>query len=89
MSGSWAARAIWRASVAPPPFKAFHDHSTLNPLAFGKTDLKHMLAKMCDALLNRHAFGAVVVGAAGRFLKYKAAEAAITGCDPTIVVNRM
>ena len=48
-----------------------------------------MLAKMCDALLNRHAFGAVVVGAAGRFLKYKAAEAAITGCDPTIVVNRM
>jgi photoactive yellow protein len=62
--------------------------STLKTVAFGKSDLENVLAKMDDAQLNKLAFGAVELDASGRILKYNAVEGAITGRDPKAVVGK-
>jgi photoactive yellow protein len=64
---------------------------TIQPLeriAFGKTDIENVLAKMNDTQLNQLAFGAVEVDATGKILKYNAAEGAITGRDPKAVIGK-
>jgi photoactive yellow protein len=62
--------------------------STMNTVAFGKSDVENVLAKMDEAQLNKLAFGAVEVDAGGRILKYNAVEGAITGRDPKTVVGK-
>ena len=62
--------------------------STLKTIAFGKSDVENVLAKMDDAQLNKLAFGAVEIDASGRILKYNAVEGTITGRDPKAVVGK-
>jgi photoactive yellow protein len=62
--------------------------NTLKTVAFGKSDVENVLAKMDDAQLNKLAFGAIELDAAGRILKYNAVEGAITGRDPKAVVGK-
>jgi photoactive yellow protein len=62
--------------------------STLKTVAFGKSDVENVLAKMDDAQLNKLAFGAVEIDAGGRIIKYNAVEGAITGRDPKTVVGK-
>ncbi len=61
---------------------------TLDTVAFGKTDIENVLAKMDNRQLDALAFGAIEVDKAGRILKYNAAEGAITGRDPKAVVGK-
>jgi photoactive yellow protein len=60
----------------------------MKTVAFGKSDLANVLAKMDDAQLDKLAFGAVELDATGRIVKYNAVEAAITGRDPRAVVGK-
>ena len=61
---------------------------TLKTVAFGKSDVENVLAKMDASQLNKLAFGAVELDASGRILKYNAVEGAITGRDPKAVVGK-
>lgn len=61
---------------------------TLKTVAFGKSDVDNVLAKLNDAQLDQLAFGAIELDASGRILKYNAVEGAITGRDPKAVVGR-
>ncbi|MBC7941015.1 MAG: photoactive yellow protein [Chitinophagaceae bacterium] len=60
----------------------------MTTIAFGKSDVENVLAKMGDAQLDKLAFGAVELDASGRILKYNAVEGAITGRDPKTVVGK-
>ena len=60
----------------------------MDTLAFGKTDVANVLSKMNDAQLNKLAFGAIELDAAGKILKYNAVEGAITGRDPSAVIGK-
>ena len=62
--------------------------ATANTTAFGKTDVENVLAKMTDSQLNKLAFGAIELDAAGKVLKYNAVEGAITGRDPKAVIGK-
>ena len=62
--------------------------ATMDTLAFGKTDVENVLSKMNDAQLNKLAFGAIELDAAGKILKYNAVEGAITGRDPSAVIGK-
>lgn len=62
--------------------------ATMNTLNFGKTDIENVLSKMNDAQLNKLAFGAIELDAAGKILKYNAVEGAITGRDPKSVIGK-
>ena len=62
--------------------------ATMNTLAFGKTDVENVLSNMNDAQLNKLAFGAIELDAAGKILKYNAVEGAITGRDPKAVIGK-
>ena len=62
--------------------------ATMDTLAFGKTDVANVLSKMNDAQLNKLAFGAIELDAAGKILKYNAVEGAITGRDPSAVIGK-
>ena len=62
--------------------------ATANSTAFGKTDVENVLSKMNDAQLNKLAFGAIELDAAGKILKYNAVEGAITGRDPKAVIGK-
>ena len=62
--------------------------STMKTVAFGKSDVENVLAKMNDAQFNKLAFGAVELDASGRIIKYNAVEGAITGRDPKAVVGK-
>lgn len=62
--------------------------ATMNTVAFGKTDVENVLSKMNDAQLNKLAFGAIELDAAGKILKYNAVEGAITGRDPKAVIGK-
>jgi photoactive yellow protein len=62
--------------------------TTLETVAFGKTDVENVLSKMNAAELNELAFGAIELDGAGRILKYNAVEGAITGRDPKTVVGK-
>ena len=62
--------------------------ATANPTAFGKTDVENVLSKMTDAQLNKLAFGAIELDAAGKIIKYNAVEGAITGRDPKAVIGK-
>jgi photoactive yellow protein len=62
--------------------------ATMSTLAFGKTDVENVLSKMNDAQLNKLAFGAIELDAAGKILKYNAVEGAITGRDPKAVIGK-
>lgn len=62
--------------------------STMKTVAFGKSDVENVLAKMDGAQLDKLAFGAVELDAQGRIIKYNAVEGAITGRDPKTVVGK-
>ena len=62
--------------------------ATANSTDFGKTDVENVLAKMTDTQLNKLAFGAIELDAAGKILKYNAVEGAITGRDPKAVIGK-
>ena len=62
--------------------------STLEIVAFGKSDVENTLAKMSDKQLNELAFGAIEVDGTGKILKYNATEGAITGRDPKAVIGQ-
>lgn len=62
--------------------------ATLQTVAFGKTDVENVLSNMSDAQLNKLAFGAIELDAAGKILKYNAVEGAITGRDPQAVIGK-
>lgn len=62
--------------------------NTMKTLAFGKADVENVLAKMDASQLDKLAFGAVEVDAAGRIIKYNAVEGAITGRDPKLAVGK-
>jgi photoactive yellow protein len=61
---------------------------TLDTVAFGKTDIENVLARMNEADLNQLAFGAVEVDRTGKVLKYNATEGAITGRDPKAMIGK-
>jgi len=60
----------------------------MDTVAFGKTDVENVLSKMNDTQLNKLAFGAIELDAAGKILKYNAVEGAITGRDPKEVIGK-
>ena len=62
--------------------------ASLDTVSFGKNDIENSLSKMNDAQLNELSFGAIEVDAAGKILKYNAAEGAITGRDPKAAVGK-
>lgn len=62
--------------------------ATMETVAFGKTDVANVLAKMNDTQLNKLAFGAIELDAAGKILKYNEVEGAITGRDPKAVIGK-
>lgn len=62
--------------------------SSLKTVAFGKSDVENVLAKMDGKQLDKLAFGAVELDAQGRIIKYNAVEGAITGRDPKTVVGK-
>lgn len=62
--------------------------TTLKTVAFGKTDVENVLAKMNSAQLNKLAFGAIELDASGRIIKYNAVEGAITGRDPKTMIGK-
>ena len=62
--------------------------ATLQTVAFGKSDVENALSKMSDAQLNKLAFGAIELDAAGKILKYNAIEGEITGRDPKAVIGK-
>ena len=62
--------------------------ATMDTVAFGKTDVENVLSKMNDGQLNKLAFGAIELDAAGKILKYNAVEGAITGRDPKAVIGK-
>ena len=67
---------------------ALQPASSIKTVAFGKSDVENVLAKMDDAQLNKLAFGAVELDASGRIVKYNAVEGAITGRDPKTMIGR-
>jgi photoactive yellow protein len=60
----------------------------LNVVAFGKDDIENVLGKMSEVEINRLAFGAVQLDAAGKILTYNAAEASITGRTAATVIGK-
>lgn len=60
----------------------------LKTVAFGKTDVENVLAKMNSAQLNKLAFGAIELDASGHIIKYNAVEGAITGRDPKTMIGK-
>jgi photoactive yellow protein len=62
--------------------------NSLKTVAFAKSDVENVLAKMDDAQLNKLAFGAIELDAGGRIIKYNAVEGAITGRDPKAVIGK-
>jgi photoactive yellow protein len=62
--------------------------TSIKTVAFGKSDVENVLAKMDDAQLNKLAFGAVELDASGRIIKYNAVEGAITGRDPKSMIGK-
>jgi len=62
--------------------------TTLKTVAFGKTDVENVLAKMNSAQFNKLAFGAIELDASGRIIKYNAVEGAITGRDPKTMIGK-
>ena len=60
----------------------------LSVIAFGKNDIDNVLGKLSSAEIDRLAFGAVQLDAAGTILKYNAAEAGITGRSAAAVIGR-
>lgn len=62
--------------------------ATMQYVEFGTSDIENALGKMSTSEIDRLAFGAVQLDAAGRILQYNAAEGAITGRDPKAVVGK-
>lgn len=60
----------------------------LNVVAFGKDDIENVLGTMTEVEINRLAFGAVQLDAAGKILTYNAAEAGITGRAAATVLGK-
>lgn len=55
---------------------------------FGSDDIENALAKMGSGELDDLAFGAIQLDAAGKIMKYNAAEGGITGRDPKSVIGK-
>ena len=57
-------------------------------IEFGKDDIENALRNISDDQLNRLAFGAIQLDAAGKILQYNATEGSITGRDPKAVIGK-
>jgi photoactive yellow protein len=57
-------------------------------IEFGKQDIENALNGLSQAGIDKLAFGAIQLDAAGQILQYNAAEGAITGRDPKAVIGR-
>lgn len=62
--------------------------SSLELIAFGKTDIDNVMSRLKDADINKLAFGAIELDKNGVVLKYNAAEGAITGRNPASVIGK-
>lgn len=60
----------------------------LDIIAFGKTDIENVLAKLSGKDIDKLAFGAIELDKNGTVLKYNSAEGAITGRDPAAVIGK-
>lgn len=60
----------------------------LHVIAFGKDDIDNVMGTLSNVEIDRLAFGAVQLDAAGKILKYNAAEAGITGRNAANVIGR-
>jgi photoactive yellow protein len=55
---------------------------------FGKADIDNVMARLGGKDIDKLAFGAIQLDAAGRIMQYNAAEGAITGRDPKAVIGK-
>jgi len=60
----------------------------LEIIAFGKTNIENVLAKLSNKDFDKLAFGAIELDKNGTVLKYNSAEGAITGRDPATVIGK-
>lgn len=60
----------------------------LDIIAFGKTDIENVLAKLSGKDIDKLAFGAIELDKNGTVLKYNSAEGAITGRNPAAVIGK-
>ncbi|MDB5919906.1 MAG: photoactive yellow protein [Massilia sp.] len=60
----------------------------LEIIAFGKTDIENVMAKLSGKDIDKLAFGAIELDKNGTVLKYNSAEAAIAGRDPATVIGK-
>jgi photoactive yellow protein len=60
----------------------------MNIVAFGKSDIDNVLARMTAREVDQLAFGAVQLDARGTILQYNAAEAGITGRKAEEVIGK-
>lgn len=55
---------------------------------FGSNDIENTLAKMSSGQLDKVAFGAIELDAAGKIIQYNSAEGDITGRNPSEVIGK-
>lgn len=60
----------------------------LELIGFGKSDIDNVLNKMSSKDIDQLAFGAIELDKNGTVLKYNAAEGAMTGRDPSMVIGK-
>ena len=61
---------------------------TMTRIEFGQDDLDNIMAGLSPDEIDRLAFGAIQLDAAGKVLSFNATESAITGRDPASVIGR-
>lgn len=61
---------------------------TMTRVEFGQDDLDNIMASLSPDEIDRLAFGAIQLDAAGKVLSFNATESAITGRDPASVIGR-
>jgi photoactive yellow protein len=55
---------------------------------FGRDDIDNIIAKLPPGSIDRLAFGAIALDAAGTVLEFNTMEGEISGCDPAAVVGK-
>lgn len=62
--------------------------NTLDMVQFGKDDISNVLGSMAASDIDKLAFGAIQLDAAGKILQFNATEGNITGRDPKAVIGK-
>ena len=62
--------------------------SDMDMVGFNKTDIDNVLNRMAEKDIDKLAFGAVELDRNGTVLRYNAAEGAITGRNPALVIGK-